>query len=501
MQHTIKKPDWVRRVSAICLLALGCFSLLLTAGAEDNDADNARQDVWVMTLSGSIGPAVADWFIRTLEDAEAAEADMLVLELDTPGGLDNAMRDMIQKILDSRVPVATYVTPRGARAASAGTYLLYASHVAAMAPATNLGSATPVQMGGGGGGDDEGGMPMSLGSSMPSLLSTENGDDSERDPEAEAEREALEEDMADQVPGSTDGMSAMEKKVINDAVAYIRGLAELRGRNADWAEEAVREAVSLSSSDALEQNVIDIRASNLEDLMAQAHGMEVDMDGTLRTLKLDNVDFNHIEKDWRTQFLTVITDPSVAYILMLIGIYGLILEFYNPGMGVPGVVGGISLLLGLYALQMLPISFVGLGLMLLGIALMVVEAFAPSFGIFGLGGAAAFVVGSIMLMDTDVPGYQIAMPVIAAVAVSTFVIMVFVLRMALQSRKAEVVSGAEGMVGSTAIATEDFTEQGHVRAWGEMWSATTDTPVQKGDRLRINSINGLKLTVTPEDQS
>ncbi|TVP52011.1 MAG: nodulation protein NfeD, partial [Halomonadaceae bacterium] len=250
-----------------------------------------------------------------------------------------------------------------------------------------------------------------------------------------------------------------------------------------------------------EKNVIDIRASNLQDLMEQAHGMEVDMDGNMRTLNLDNVDFNRIEKDWRTQFLTVITDPSVAYILMLIGIYGLILEFYNPGMGVPGVVGGISLLLGLYALQMLPISFVGLGLMLLGIALMVVEAFAPSFGIFGLGGAAAFVVGSIMLMDTDVPGYQIAMPLIAAVAVSTFVIMVFVLRMALQSRKAVVVSGAEGMVGSSAIATEDFTEEGHVRAWGEMWKATTDSPVQKGDRLRITSINGLKLTVTPEDQS
>ncbi|TVP57796.1 MAG: nodulation protein NfeD, partial [Halomonadaceae bacterium] len=239
MHHTIKKPDWVRRVSAICLLALGCFSLLLTAGAQDNDTNNTRQEVWVMNLTGAIGPAVADWFIRTLEDAEEAEAEMLVLELDTPGGLDNAMRDMIQKILDSSVPVATYVTPRGARAASAGTYLLYASHVAAMAPATNLGSATPVQMGGGGG-DDDGGMPMSLGTVLPALASTEGNGDNDRDPEAEAEREALEEEMEDQVPGNTEGMSAMEKKVINDAVAYIRGLAELRGRNADWAEEAVR---------------------------------------------------------------------------------------------------------------------------------------------------------------------------------------------------------------------------------------------------------------------
>jgi len=497
MQQLIERRHWVRRVASLCFLVLGALSLLAT-GSENNNRDGAPADVWVMNIDGAIGPAVADWFIRTLTDAEEAGADLLVLELDTPGGLDNSMRDMIKKLLSSDVPVATYVTPRGARAASAGTYLLYASHVAAMAPATNLGSATPVQMGGGGGGDDDGGdMPFSVGLAGGLLVSADNGDENAGSENGNGD--AVEEEVEDQVPGDTDGMSAMEKKVINDAVAYIRGLAELRGRNADWAEQAVREAVSLSSSEALEKNVIDIRAENLTDLLEQAHGMEVDMDGTLRVLDLENFEINRIEPDWRTQFLTVITDPSVAYILMLIGIYGLILEFYNPGMGVPGVVGAISLLLGLYALQMLPISYVGLGLILLGIALMIVEAFAPSFGILGLGGAVAFVVGSIMLMDTDVPGYQIAMPLIAALAVSTVVIMIFVLRMALKARRANVVSGSEGMVGSVAEVLEDFADQGHVRSWGEIWTATTDTPVKKGDKVRITAVEGLKLKVTAEE--
>lgn len=506
MQHIIKAPERWRRSASLCVLflslvLLGSQSLLASdaSGAGNGEQEQASAQVPVMTLDGPIGPAVANWFIRTLEDAEQAGADMLVLELDTPGGLDKSMREMIKKILDSDVPVATYVTPRGARAASAGTYILYASHVAAMAPATNLGSATPVQMGGGGGGDDDSGFPMSLELAGPLQLSSDNGGEATA---SEASGEEESEGASEQpATGDTRNMSAMEKKVINDAVAYIRGLAELRGRNVDWAEQAVREAVNLSSSKALEKNVIDIQADNLEDLIKQAHGREVDMGGQMRTLALENVAFNRIEQDWRTGFLAVITNPSVAYILMLIGIYGLILEFYNPGMGVPGVVGAISLLLGLYALQMLPVSFVGLGLMLLGIALMAVEAFAPSFGIFGLGGAAAFVVGSIMLMDTDVPGYQIAMPLIAAVAVSTVVIMVFVLRMALRSRKQVVVSGAEGMLGTSAEAVEDFVDEGHVRAWGEIWKASTSGAVSKGQRLRITQVEGLKLKVTPEDSA
>lgn len=481
------------RLSCVVSLLLLCASvLLLSAQAQDagGDRDEAA-DVRVMTIQGAIGPAVSDWFLRTLADVDAQGADLLVVELDTPGGLSKSMRDMIQGILSSSVPVATYVTPRGARAASAGTYLLYASHVAAMAPATNLGSATPVQMGGGQ--DEEGGSPFGLqaGKDSDSSSSGEKAVDKQT-PEGKGD--------APESSGDSRDASAMEKKVINDAVAYIRGLAELRGRNADWAEQAVREAVNLSANDALDKNVIDIRADNLDAMLAQAEGMEVDVDGEMQTLALAEHRISRIQKDWRTEFLSVITDPSVAYILMLVGIYGLILEFYNPGMGVPGVVGAICLLVGLYALQMLPISYVGLALILFGIGLMVVEAVSPSFGILGTGGAVAFVIGSVMLMDTDLPGYQIAMPVIAALAVTTVGVMVLVLRMAVQSTRRAVVSGAEGMEGSTAVAIRDFDAQGHgrVRVLGEIWQAQSTDPVREGDVVVIEQVQGLKLTVRSE---
>lgn len=481
---------------AVSLLLLFAGALLLTVQAQEGGtARKGAADIRVMTIQEAIGPAVSDWFLRTLADAEEQGADLLVVELDTPGGLDKSMRDMIQGILSSEVPVATHVTPRGARAASAGTYLLYASHVAAMAPATNLGSATPVQVGGGQG--DGGGSPFSL---QAEASAGDAGDGKKKAVEASSGKKNGA--SSDENSGG-ENASAMKKKVINDAVAYIRGLAELRGRNADWAEQAVREAVNLPSSEALEKNVIDIRADSLEDLLAQADGMEVDVDGVMKMLALAEHRINRIEKDWRTEFLSVITDPSVAYILMLVGLYGLILEFYNPGMGVPGIVGAICLLVGLYALQMLPISYVGLALILLGIGLMVVEAVSPSFGILGLGGAVAFVVGSVMLMDTDVPGYQIAMPVIAALSVSTVGVMVLVLRMALQSTRKPVVSGSEGMEGATAVVTRDFDDQGHgwVRVLGEIWQAQSADPVYEGDIVVIQNVEGLKLTVRSEGQS
>ena len=480
------------RLRVVSLLLLFAGALLLSVQAQEERGADGAADVRVMTIQEAIGPAVADWFLRTLADAGEQGADLLVVELDTPGGLDKSMRDMIQGILSSEVPVATYVTPRGARAASAGTYLLYASHVAAMAPATNLGSATPVQIGGGGGEGDGGGSPFSL----------QTGNGSAGGESADGE-EAASDGGGGASEDSGGDARAMEKKVINDAVAYIRGLAELRGRNADWAEQAVREAVNLSSSAALEKNVIDIRADTLEAMLGQADGMEVDVDGVMETLSLAEHRISRIEKDWRTGFLSAITDPSVAYILMLVGIYGLILEFYNPGMGVPGVVGAICLLVGLYALQMLPISYVGLALMLLGIGLMVVEAVSPSFGILGLGGAVAFVIGSVMLMDTDLPGYQIAMPVIAAFSVTTILVMVLVLRMALQSTRTAVVSGSEGMQGTTAVAIRDFDDQGNgrVRVLGEIWQAHSQDPVHEGDVVVIQNVEGLKLTVRSEGQS
>jgi len=448
--------------------------MLLFAPALQAQNEQAGGGVHVMTLEGGIGPAPADWFQRALDSAAEANAQLFVLKLNTPGGLDKSMREMIQALLASPVPVATWVAPEGARAASAGTYILYASHFAAMASATNLGAATPVQMSGGGGDDN----PLPFGGGQG------DEDAESQDPESS---------------GSKDSADAMKRKRINDAVAYIRGLAERRGRNADWAERAVREAVSLSSSAALEQNVIDIQADSLDELLEQLDGRTVETRSGERTLALSDAPVERVDKDWRTRFLATITDPSVAYILLMIGIYGIILEFYNPGMGVPGVVGAICLLTALYALQMLPISYVGLALILLGVGLMVTEAFNPSFGVLGIGGAVAFIFGSIMLMDTDLPGYQIAMPIIAGFGVASVLMLSVVLRLAFKAFQHEVVSGPEGMIHETARALEDFDNEGSVRAMGERWRARTNTPVREGQLLRIRKIDGLTLYVEAQE--
>ncbi|MDP2057988.1 MAG: nodulation protein NfeD, partial [Thiobacillus sp.] len=320
--------------------------------------------VRVLTVQGAISPASADYLLRGLNNAIEDKASLVVIEMDTPGGLDTSMRDIIKAILASPVPVATYVSPKGARAASAGTYILYASHIAAMAPATNLGAATPVELAPGG---DKPAAPDKPGSTQPERAKP-----------------------ADTPPGDP-----KTRKAVHDAAAYIRSLAELRERNVEWAERAVREAVSLSASEALKLKVIDLVATDLDDLLRQVNGHSIRMDGQTITLDMSDATIERVMPDWRSRLLAVIGDPSIAYILMLLGIYGLIYEFANPGMLFPGVVGGICLLLGLFALQVMPISYAGLALMFLGIVLMISEAFIPSFGALGLGGIIAFIIGSV----------------------------------------------------------------------------------------------------------
>ena len=452
-------------------------------------------DVWVVELDGAIGPASADYFVRALERAAEADAELLVLRLDTPGGLDKSMRDMIKAILASNVPVATYVAPNGSRAASAGTYIMYASHIAAMAPATNIGSSTPVNIGGGSP------LPLPLGDDEPA-------DDESEDGEAEGEEESGE--ATKPAPGN-----AMERKVLNDSVAYIKGLAELRGRNAEWAEATVREAANLTASEALAMNVIDLVAEDLDALLAEVDGRTVDVDGTEVTLATADANLEYVVPDWRYELLGVITDPNVAYILLMIGIYGLILEFYSPGIGVGAVVGVICLLLGAFALQMLPINYAGLALIAVGIGLLAAEAFSPSFGIFGVGGVVAFVIGSIILMDTDLPGYQLSWEVIAAAAVLSAGIIVFALGAALRSRRAPGATGKENMVGGRGVVVDGFEAvsrgqaEGHVRAFGEVWqalaargaSAEAVAALEQGSRVRITGVDGLHLLVEPEEDS
>lgn len=431
------------------LLLTLCLCLMCTG---------ARADAWLIDVEGAIGPATADHMIRALEQAQEAQSELVILRIDTPGGLDSAMRDMIKAVLAAPLPIIAYVSPSGARAASAGTYLLYATHIAAMAPGTNLGAATPVQIGSPG---------------LPRLPGPE-----------EVDKEA-----------PPQPATAMEKKIVNDAVAYIRSLAQLRGRNAQWAEQAVREGVSLSASDALADGVIDLMADSVQDLLENIHGREVTVGPGVQVLDTQGLSLYHHPVDWRSEFLAIITDPNIAYILMLVGIYGLIIEFYNPGIGLPGVVGALSLLLALYAFQVLPISYAGLGLIILGIALMTAEAFAPSFGILGLGGIAAFVIGSIMLMDTDLPGYQIAAPLIAGFTLFTAVLLMVALGLVLKARRRAPVSGLEHLIGTDAVV-EVLREEGPlVRLDGELWHVQSEQALKEKDEVTVDAVDGLILKV------
>ncbi|MEX2468897.1 MAG: nodulation protein NfeD [Pseudohongiellaceae bacterium] len=467
------------RVTTHRSLAATWLSLLLTLFLALAAGRAGAAEVRLVELNDAIGPASADFFIRSLEDADAAGAALVVIRLNTPGGLDAAMRDMIQAILASPVPVATWVAPGGARAASAGTYILYASHFALMAPATNVGSSTPVNIGGG---------------SSPLPLPTTPEEPAPDQDDATADGAGSEQSTPALEPGT-----AMERKVINDAVAYLRGLAELRGRNQEWAEQTVRAAANLTASEALEQNVIDFIAGNIDEVIARIDGQTTLINGREVTVDLGDPDVVLVEPDWRHQFLSVITNPNVAYILLMIGFYGIILEFYNPGMGVPGITGVICLLLGAYALQMLPINFIGLALLLVGVGLMIVEAMNPSFGVFGLGGVVAFVLGSIVLMDTELPAFQISLAIIAAFAVASAGLFVFTLSMIMRARKQKVVTGTESMVGGTAVAPHAFAGSGQVRAFGEIWWAESEEPVAEGDDLEILAVDGLTLKVKKQE--
>ncbi len=448
----------IRFLHLACLLA---FAALVGAAMPAQAAT-----VRVLTVQGAISPASADYLLRGLAKAAEDKAALVVIELDTPGGLDTSMRSIIKAILASPVPVATYVSPPGARAASAGTYILYASHIAAMAPATNLGAATPVELGPGSG-----------------------------------EKPTREKPGADKAAADTPAVSppddAKTRKAVHDAAAYIRSLAELRGRNVAWAERAVREAVSLSADEALKLGVIDLKANDLDDLLRQLNGRSIRVDD--RTLILDTASavVERVQPDWRSRLLAVIGDPGTAYILMLLGIYGLIYEFSNPGMFLPGVVGAICLLLGLFALQLMPISYAGLGLMILGIVLMVAEAFVPSFGALGLGGLTAFVIGSVMLIDTDLPGYGIPWALIVPMAVASGLFSFFVVGMAIKARARPVVTGAEEMIGATGEILEDMAHEGWARIHSEQWRVRSSVPLKRGSMVRVRARHDLTLDVEP----
>ncbi|MGA9666009.1 MAG: nodulation protein NfeD [Gallionella sp.] len=454
-------------LSGLLLLAwLGC-------------ATASMPTVVVLDVDGAISPGSADYVVRGLKSAAAEQAQLVVLEMDTPGGLDTAMRQIIKQIIASPVPVAAFVAPEGARAASAGTYILYASHIAAMAPATNLGAATPVSIGIGGIGGQQGAGDQPQKGGKGGEQAKNKGANPAGEPEATG--------------------SAMEHKQINDASAYIRSLAQMRGRNIEWAEQAVRQAVSLSADEALKLKVIDVIARDVPDLLRQIDGRKVNVLGIERVLDIKDARIVTMEPDWRSRLLAVIADPSIAYLLLLAGIFGLFFEFSNPGFVLPGVVGAISLLLALYALQMLPVNYAGLALIVLGLAFMIAEVFLPSFGVVGIGGVIAFVIGSVMLIDTGISGYGISWSEIVPVVIVSALFFFFVGGMAVKARLRPVVSGREEMIGSTGEVLEDFDgKDGLARVHGEVWQIRCGQSLAKGQRVRVIGIDGLTLEVTPQ---
>lgn len=471
---------WIRAICAI-VFCTASFADARTAFAGSAAATPPATTVAApgiiaqIDLVGPIGPATAEYFDHATRHAEIDGAAAIVLRLDTPGGLADSMRQIITRILSSKIPVLGYVGPDGARAASAGTYILYASHVAAMAPATHLGAATPV----------------SLGGPMPTPAESPSGLPEKKDaPGTEAK------------PADSEAAkgNAGERKALNDSIAYIRTLAQLRGRNAEWAEAAVRDAATLTASEALQQHVIEIIAADVPALLAQANGRQVKINGEQQTLQLAGASIRAYAPNWRSRFLGIITNPTFAYLLLLAGIYGIFLEAWNPGAFVPGVVGGICLLIGLYALQLLPVNYAGLALMALGIGLLVAEALSPSIGIFGIGGLIAFVFGSILLFDNDVPGYEVNLGVIAGIAAGAVALLALTVGLVLRSRRAPRFSGDEllreargEMIGALAAG-----EEGWARVIGERWRVRSDLAIAAGAPVRVIKREGIILWVKPE---
>jgi membrane-bound serine protease (ClpP class) len=484
----------------------------------DTTASNIGIPVPVLTIKGAIGPAVSHYLTSEIKRANQQTtsddqddngainsntssannsnlAPLIIITIDTPGGLVSSLRDINQAILNSNIPIACLVHPPGARAASAGTYILYACHIAAMATTTTLGAATPVSIGNPlpGGGDKK---PTNPYQPTPD-------EDNQSNNQPDAQPDASDPDAKQQHSPTPSGSpavaekTAMEKKVLNDSVAYIRSLAQLRKRNVEWAELAVTEAATLTAIEALDKNVIDLLAQSPQHLLQKLDGQYVTIKQQQRLLTLTNSPLELRKPNWRSNFIGTITDPNIAYILMLIGVYGILLEFYSPGIGIAGVAGSISLFIALYAFQLLPLDYVGLALLLLGIALLIAESMSPSVGIFGLGGLVAFTLGSIFLFDTDLPQFQVSIQLIAALAVVSLLFFVFIFGYLWDIRKNKVVSGKEALIGAQVTVDTGFTGQGHININGERWSAYCPQQLIAGQVVEINGIDGLTLILLP----
>lgn len=439
----------LQRMRWIFPLLLIILSFVIWSFAYTADAQKTKPFAALLKIQGEIGPATQDYFKHNLNKAITENARLIILQIDTPGGLSTSMRGIIKNILASPIPIIAYVAPSGARAASAGTYILYASHIAAMAPGTNLGAATPVQMGG---------------NSTPLHQKTKNS------------------------------KPDIETKTTNDARAYIRSLAQLRGRNEAWAERAVTEAASLSAQEALKMNVINFMAADIPELLQKINGMKIQVNKQIQSIDSKDLPVKFFKPGWRTQFLSIITNPSIAYVLLLVGFYGLVFEFSNPGMIAPGVIGGICLFVGMYALQLLPINYAGLALIVLGLSLLIAEIFMPTVGILGIGGIISFAIGSIMLMKTDAIGFTLPLQLILGVTITTGLFFLLMIQLAWRGRQKPIVSGTITLVGKAGVIIKEKRNT-WVKIDGEYWKAQSTLPLHDGQPVIVKSVSGLALTV------
>lgn len=491
------------------LASVVCTGMLVLHSLPVSAAGTAIQ----LELDGPLGTATAEYLISGIQQANDQQASLVIIRMDTPGGLMEPMRDIIQAILNSGVPVVTYVAPGGARADSAGTYILIASHIAAMAPTTHLGAATPVSLGG----EDTPDLPSR--NPVPGDDDKNDADDVGQEP---ADEDHAGDTTTDETPANDDKPvveetagkdkpeakkqsanrpgSAMDRKVMNDAIAYIRGLAEARGRNADWAESAVRDASTLVAREALEQNVIDVIATDVDDLLAQINGKEVSVNDKMVAIDSESLKVEEVEPTWRIKVLRTIANPQVILLLLAVGVYGLLFEGYNPGAILPGVAGAICLLLAAYALQILPVNYAGLALIIVGFALIVAETMVPSFGALGLGGIIAFIFGSIMMFDSGIPGFGVSKTFIIGFAIVTGGLLYLLVHSLLRIQRRGAVSGVESILGGIGFAMDDFNGEGMVWLEGESWSAVSKTAISKNQRVRVRAMHGLTLEIEPDEQ-
>jgi membrane-bound serine protease (ClpP class) len=444
-----------QRLAWLWLAICACAALIGLALPEAVAAERAI----VLEINGAIGPPIADYIARELKAASSSDARLVILRMNTPGGLDTSMRQIVSAILASPVPVATYVAPNGARAASAGTYIAYASPIAAMAPGTNIGAATPVQFGG-----------------SPLFPSDQKSQKDQKDAK------------------TGESADTETRKIVNDAIAYIRSLAAVSGRNADWATDAVRSAASLPAAEALSLHVIDVIADDVPDLLRKIDGREVTIAGKPARLATGGLEVEIRPPDWQTELLMLVTNPNVAFILMLIGVYGLIFEFFNPGAVAPGLIGAISLVVAFYALAFMPINYAGAALVLFGVALMIAEVHIGAFGALGVGGIAAFVIGAVMMFPAQVPGFSLSHGVVAVTALGSAALLLLALAAVLRRRR-PVVTGHEALIGAEGETVSWQDGEGRVRVKGEIWLARSDAALTAGSRVKIVGRDGLVLRV------